>query len=101
MVTVQGLQTSVEAFNVKSKKNKKIGSYTRSINYIEGYSLGMLTTKSKTIAVVEDNAATKTPIIAVIPNKISKKPIACIKNSRYNKMAQKSPATINLYEYKA
>ena len=101
MVTVQALPESVDAFDAKSKKNKLIGSYTRSLNYVQGYSLGTLKTGSKTIVVLEDNAATKTPIIAAIQKEISKKPAAYIKNPRYNKLVQKSPIIINLYEYKA
>ena len=101
VVNVQALSLKeVDAFDAKNKKDKKIGSYKRSLNYVQGYSLGILTIGKKTIQVLEDNAATRTPIVAVMQNGISKKAIAYIKNPEYNKMLKKSPAIINLYEYK-
>ena len=101
MVNVQALLLeNVDAFDTKSKKGKKIGSYKRSLNFVQGYSIGTITIGKKTIQVLEDNAASRTPILAVIENGISKKPLAYIKNPGYNKMIKKSPAIINLYEYK-
>lgn len=99
-VTVQTLSQTVDAFDIKTKSYKKIGSYKRSANFIQGYSLGMLTVGKKTIQVLEDNAATRIPIKAILESKTSKKPAAYIKNEKYNKMVSKSPAIINLYEYK-
>lgn len=101
MVGIQALlPQTVDAFSAKNKRDKKIGSYKRSLNYVQGYSLGTLTIGKKSIQVLEDNAASRIPILATIKKGIQKKPIAYIKNPAYNKMIPKSPVIINLYEYK-
>ena len=82
IVEVQALLIKpVDAFSPKHKNNKKIGSYKRSINYVQGYSLGTLTIGNKNIQVLEDNAATQIPIVASMQKGITKKPIAYIRIS--------------------
>ena len=100
MVNIQALLHPVDAFDARSKKDKKIGSYKRSLNYVQGYGLGTLTIGKRNIQVLEDNASTRIPITVVIQKAISKKATAYIKNPGYNKMLKKSPVIINLYEYK-